>query len=763
MRNRATLSVKSMRTLHGLCLALVFCLASPISAQQTGVQADPNAAGAGPSPTLEVPEVPQLISPPLVEPEGLIHLDVTVTDRGGKPVSGIDRRDFTLFDNGQSEKIVSFHAFGGIHARPNPPTAVILLIDTRDAPRETASDVHQAVEKFLRQNGGRLAEPVTIYSFEGTDTGFWLEAGPSLDGNALAEAVENRDKVALLRPPPVTFQLGELPANLKGNLLNQPYSRQPRAAALMGLAYILTAERQKAGRKLLLWVGPGVIGSGAYPEPTDPADRQDIFDKIDWFSTLLREARVTLYTFSVGDNNPGTSSQPGYRGLRDPWKEFLNGVKSADQATTMNLYKKVLAIESGGDAPLSENDVEKQMDASLQDANTFYTLTFDPPLALRAAEYHDLKVEVREPGLTARTMTGYYDEPFYDDAANPEIRRVTAAELEQIAGSARGASDGDVARQLSKLELTERLSEAKLTSLTAELRGKKTRQALEALADVAAFLEPPPSEIPADAPPDPSTQQHILALAAAYLNHAMTRLPDFFATRMAVQYGETPAYNEGNTRIQAVPLHVTEDSRATAHYRQGAEVMDAAAAKHVNQNRVFSTNGIFGPMLRVAQSAMGLSGAVTWNRWEQDAEGRRAVFHYRVPPERSLYGVSGCCLPSGDGSSEFGIKPGYHGEIAIDPASGAILRVEVEADLKGFVPLKQSDIMVSYGPVAIAGKTYILPTRSVHIWRQRTVPVLEEWNARFNTWGPYATMLNQFTFKDYHMFRGESRMLSGFH
>jgi hypothetical protein len=231
---------------------------------------------------------------------------------------------------------------------------------------------------------------------------------------------------------------------------------------------------------------------------------------------------------------------------------------------------------------------------------------------------------------------------------------------------------------------------------------------------------------------------------------------------MAVQYGETPAYHEGNTRLEAVPLHVTEHSKATVLYRQGAEVMDAAAGKRAKQNRGLLTNGTFGPLLRVVQSAMDLAGAVTWSRWEQDAGGRRAVFRYRVPAERSLYAVDGCCLPSGDGSSGFAIKPGYHGEIAIDPASGAILRVQVEADLKGFVPLKQSDIMVSYAPVTIGGKMYILPARSVHIWRKRTVPVLEEWNAGFNTWGPYSTMLNQFTFEDYHMFRGESRMLSGF-
>jgi VWFA-related protein len=365
--------------MHGLCLALVFCLASPISAQQTGVPAKPDAAEASPTPTFEVPEVPQRISPPLIEPEGLIHLDVTVTDRGGKPVSGIDRRDFTLFDNGQSGKIVSFHAFGGIHAKPNPPVIVILLIDTRDMPKEMARGERRDVEKFLRHNGGQLAEPVTIYSLD--DTGSWLEAEPSLDGNALAAAVELGEKLAPLRVTPVSVQPGEAPTILRRHLLDRSYLRQPPVAALREIGYILTAERQKSGRKLLLWVGPGVIGTGKYPDPTDPADRQDIFDKVHWFSTLLREARVTLYTFSVGDERQ-----------RDPWERFLNGVKSVDQATAMDLYKKVLAVESGGRA-LAETDLEKQMDACLQEASTFYTLTFDPSLALQAAEYHDLKVE----------------------------------------------------------------------------------------------------------------------------------------------------------------------------------------------------------------------------------------------------------------------------------------------------------------------------------------------------------------------------------
>jgi hypothetical protein len=49
-------------------------------------------------------------SPPDVV-EGRIKLDVMVTDKSGKPVSGLDLKDFTLLDNSLPAKILSFQAY----------------------------------------------------------------------------------------------------------------------------------------------------------------------------------------------------------------------------------------------------------------------------------------------------------------------------------------------------------------------------------------------------------------------------------------------------------------------------------------------------------------------------------------------------------------------------------------------------------------------------------------------------------------------------
>ena len=99
-------------------------------------------------------------------------------------------------------------------------------------------------------------------------------------------------------------------------------------------------------------------------------------------------------------------------GLRSQmYRDFLRGVKSPQQADTGNLALKVLATQSGGMVLGPDNDLAGQIDQCVADANVFYRLSFDPPRAERADEYHELRVVVNKPGITVRTNSGYYNEP----------------------------------------------------------------------------------------------------------------------------------------------------------------------------------------------------------------------------------------------------------------------------------------------------------------------------------------------------------------
>jgi VWFA-related protein len=704
--------------------------------------------------------------------EGLIRLDVVVTDHAGKPVSGIAAQDITLLDDGKPARIRTFHAHDGTSTGLEAPVTVILLVDTLNLPERMASYERREVERFLQQNGGHLAQPVSL--LELSNMGILTVGQPSADGNTLAaEFAHNRNLEWIRRVP------GELRGESLDTLLVEP----PGLSTLKALGDIATTERQLPGRKLLIWVGPGwAVGSGAYMDSME--SKQNTFDAIEWFSTLLREARISLYSFSVGETNDD--------GRANNYLSLLSGVKSVQQATFMHLNRKVLAVQTGGrvlepsgglrgdPVPALTNfapngDLVLQINTCVQEAASYYTLSFDPSHADRPDEYHDLKVQVNPQGLTARTTTGYYDQPYYSDQGNSAVRPLTVEQLGQVLTTAHDKSDAELAQQLSALTLTERLSRTKLLSWMANLRGGKARQAFLALADASAFLDPPAKEIPADAPPDHDAQQRIASLALEYLNKALPNLPNFYATRTAVHYQENPPFEKGDAKITYQPLHVADTVKDTVFYRNGYEVGESDSGKNKKRKvdePYLVTYGTFGPILRGALDAIIVApNGLSWRRWENGAGKSLAVLGFVIAEEKSAYDTGGCCLPDGDGTSAFRSRVGYHGEIAIDPATGAILRLELIFDLKSTTPLNRSEIMVEYGPVEIAGKTYICPVRSVSISRGRSVVVISEalnaraktqWRESFRTYGPYATMLNDITFDTFHLFHADSHMLTDF-
>lgn len=396
------------------------------------------------------------------------------------------------------------------------------------------------------------------------------------------------------------------------------------------------------------------------------------------------------------------------------------------------------------------------MNASVENARIFYTFTFDPPVAQHPDEYHALQIELRPPTVTADTSAGYYDQPFYDDPPNPALQPITVAQLDQLLHTAHGAAAVD---QLSHLVLTERLTQTKLQSFLSDSHDKHLRVPLELLAEQSTFLDLPHAQLSTDPPPSPAEQQRMLKAAADYLDRVIPTLPDFFAVRTAVFYRELAAYPGLSTVSE--PLHAQPPVIENVLYRKGGEVARSASPQAPFEQPPLQTFGTFGPILHLLQVVSKSPGDVIWEGWEQTPSGRRAVFRFRLTAKPTLT-LSGCCYPNGGSDARTEILSDSHGEFAIDPATGAILRLQTQSDLPGFVPTNRADVMVSYGPVNIGDRIYVVPLRSVSIWRGRSVAPLLQWNVGFSTWGPYGTQRNVFTFDQYHMFRAKSRIQPGF-
>jgi hypothetical protein len=281
----------------------------------------------------------------------------------------------------------------------------------------------------------------------------------------------------------------------------------------------------------------------------------------------------------------------------------------------LSLY--VIATQTGGGILQTRSDLAGLISQRVEQANTFYSLTFDPQRTNQVDEYHALQAEIDKPNVTAHSLTGYFDQPVFYDQPRDGIERVTVEQLEHALPTLRGTSDAEAARQLSGLELTQRLSSAKLATWQAVLKGKKTRQALVALADQSVFLAPPPAEIPSTAMPDMTTQRQMVLRMVDYVEKTIPKLPDFFASRTIAQYHERPP-KPGQTWKTAAgdqSLYLSDTSKATVIFRDGKEVVKGEVTRGKSRKAGvlrLDTVGTFGSILGTVLVAA--NSGVTWSR-----------------------------------------------------------------------------------------------------------------------------------------------------
>ena len=358
---------------------------------------------------------------------------------------------------------------------------------------------------------------------------------------------------------------------------------------------------------------------------------------------------------------------------------------------------------------------------------------------------------------------------------------VTVSQLEQLLSEVRGQSDGNVAKRLYDLELTERASSVRLARWEALFPGRHCHEALTELADASAFLNLPAEDMPANPPPDENAQKVILARIFQYVNSTISRLPNFYATRRTERFEASPSHitiappsvafaqasrSGASTGVSPdVPMHSTGTSKVTVTYRDGYELKGSKKLdfKVADPNQpALETAGEFGPILSVVLNDA-TDGRITWSHWEQSPvsiarDGQpdpslAAVFRYSVTEEQSHYVVG---IPHGHLVDQ--LHPAYHGEIAINPDTGEILRITVDSDISPPNQVVKSAIAVEYGSISIGGTNYICPVKSVALSKS---PVNAEQNGIHPGSIPVQTELNDVAFVDYHVFRSEARILTG--
>lgn len=320
----------------------------------------------------------------------LVVLDVVVTNKQGKPVSGLPREAFKIFENKVSQKILSFTpavvpgpgsaAPVEIHStaeldkvEPQAPVS-ILVLDELTASFEDQAFARYSLKKYLQQEGDVLRQPTMLIAV-GLGRQMVLR-DYTTSKKEILDAIDHHFATTAWQQQTGGWEADQF---------------KTAFASLIGVAQ---ATAGHAGHKNMVWIGRGFPSISS--EELTPEQEAALQQYINICTNLLRDSRVTLYSVDpagVAADPPATDAEGFYVG--DPFGGDVD-FDSMVRAT-------------GGQAFHGRNDVNNLIDASVSDGRIFYTISYRPTTTSSdPKQFRNIQVVMTDRSLTATTREGYF-------------------------------------------------------------------------------------------------------------------------------------------------------------------------------------------------------------------------------------------------------------------------------------------------------------------------------------------------------------------
>jgi VWFA-related protein len=331
-----------------------------------------------------------------------VIVDVVVSDVNGKPVPSLTADDFSIAEDGKSQRIRSFdvHDFdlisGSLPRRPaslpantfvNVPTGpergplYVLLLDLLDMSVDEQPVARQQVMKFIRSKplGTRFA--IFVLS-----DGLYMVQGFTEDRNALVDALDVKNPRAHL---PRIFLYAD---NFQGF-----YSV---TRALIGVAKFLA---DLPGHKNVIWLSAS-FQSAIMPSSDPAVEGLSASEEIKEMTDTLARGQIAVYPVDVRGTvvtHVGTSVGS-------------SGVVTTSDSTALNasyLTEDEIARATGGRAFYSTNDLAGALTEATETGGHYYTLTYSPSNQKYDGRLRHIHVELAKRGYHLAYRRSYYGEP----------------------------------------------------------------------------------------------------------------------------------------------------------------------------------------------------------------------------------------------------------------------------------------------------------------------------------------------------------------
>ena len=411
----------------------------------------------------------------------LVLVDVVVTDKQGKPVTGLHQEDFVVQEKGKAQKVAFFTAPGaqsqpppvlppGIYSNqpeyrsPGGPV-VILLLDAANTPFKDQAYARQQMLKFVKEEykPGQHTAVLTLTSSLGMLQDF------TADPNVLFKALQSYQPLAQEmanaappRPPSTSSARGsgaEIAAQGVVELMREFQNIQlayvldrrveTTVAAMRALARILGGI---PGRKSVIWV-TAAFPFSLIPENRDVSaeelaeslpsvnqlglstraggaiagvERQGHAEEIREASAQLASAQVAIYPVDARGLMSGVEAT-----IDDTAARQVDSMTDAAQlrmsdVTASQETMREVARETGGIAYINQNEIKEGIVVAMADGANSYTLGYYPEDKKWDGKYRSVKVKLNRDGVDARYRRGYFAIDPASLKTNPEQGAVEA-------------------------------------------------------------------------------------------------------------------------------------------------------------------------------------------------------------------------------------------------------------------------------------------------------------------------------------------------
>lgn len=392
-----------MRALRRLAVALLFAGGLTVSAQQ---------------PDTLFRDVTEVL---------VVNVDVTVTDRQGRPILGLGPEDFTVLEDGEPVEISNFSAIDQRRAdaelriggeadgaagdgAPDPGLDLFVYVDNFNLIGNRRDRVLDALVEHLDRTL-RPADRVTLIVHAGGHLGFPLRRSSSrpeivaavdairkTPAGGVDDRLLQRDAVRSIRD---VFELyedeGDICSEAEGILLSKAAAyaetvSQHVRESILGLETLVRILSAVEGRKPVLHVSNGFaaqpgLGMFAYLDDLCStgrfASQGSGYDETGRLAALAASANANRVTFFPLQAS-GLAGSSDFRA-------------STAMAMRLNLQQplEIMAAETGGRAIVNTNDFAKPLQALDGDVRAYYSIGYSPPGRSAGDREGDRRIEVR--------------------------------------------------------------------------------------------------------------------------------------------------------------------------------------------------------------------------------------------------------------------------------------------------------------------------------------------------------------------------------